>query len=142
MLLVADPEQRRLDLAQPLDVAAQAVGVAVQEGLGETELGRANGFMLGDEKMLALERAKMGRPGDMQVDMHWPDGIRRDQERTRESMEFIKQHPVWYLGVMLGRMWGMLKVAGDPPSTASMYCRASFHLPTWGASARRSRSPK
>jgi hypothetical protein len=46
--------------------------------------------------------------------MSWPDGIRRDRERTREALDFIKQHPIWYAGVMLGRMWGMLKVAGDP----------------------------
>ena len=90
------------------------IGTNLWEGLGETELGRAHGFMLGDDKMLALEREKMGRPGDMQVGMHWPDGIRRDKERTRESIAFIKQHPIWYVGVMFGRMWGMLKVAGDP----------------------------
>lgn len=90
------------------------IGTNLWEGLGETELGRAHGFMLGDDKMLALERAKMGRPGDTQIEMHFPDGIRRDKERTRESLAFIKQHPVWYLGVMFGRMWGMLKVAGDP----------------------------
>lgn len=94
------------------------IGTNLWEGLGETEFGRANGFMLGDDKMLALEREKMGRPGDMQIEMHWPDGIRRDKERTRESMVFIKQHPIWYAGVMLGRMWGMLKVAGDPAA----YC--------------------
>ena len=35
-------------------------------------------------------------------------------ERVRESLAFIRQHPLWYAGVMLGRMWGMLKVAGDP----------------------------
>jgi hypothetical protein len=46
--------------------------------------------------------------------VQWPDGIRRDRERTSESLAFIRQHPVWYAGVMLGRMWGMLKVAGDP----------------------------
>jgi len=44
----------------------------------------------------------------------WPDGIRRENERTRESLAFIKQHPVWYAGVMLHRMWGMLKIAGAP----------------------------
>ena len=90
------------------------IGTNLWEGLGETELGRAHGFMLGDDKMLALEREKMGRPGDMQIGMHWPDGIRRDKERTRESLAFIRQHPIWYVGVMFGRMWGMLKVAGDP----------------------------
>jgi len=90
------------------------IGVNLWEGLGETELGQQHGFILGDDKMVALERERMGRPGDMQVEMQFPDGIRRDRERTREALAFIRQHPVWYLGVMLGRMWGMLKVAGDP----------------------------
>jgi 4-amino-4-deoxy-L-arabinose transferase-like glycosyltransferase len=90
------------------------IGTNLWEGLGETELGRQYGFLYGDDKMLEVERARMGRPGDPQVEVQWPDGIRRDNERTRESLAFIRQHPVWYLGVMFGRMWGMLKVAGDP----------------------------
>jgi 4-amino-4-deoxy-L-arabinose transferase-like glycosyltransferase len=90
------------------------IGVNLWEGLGETELGRQNGFLFGDDKMLAVERARMGRAGDTQVEIQFPDGIRRDKERTRESIAFIRQHPIWYLGVMFGRMWGMLKVAGDP----------------------------
>ena len=90
------------------------IGVNLWEGLGETELGRANGFLFGDDKMVEYERKKYGWPPDMQIDPQWPDGIRRDRERTRESLAFIRQHPIWYLGVMLGRMWGMLKVAGDP----------------------------
>jgi len=44
----------------------------------------------------------------------WPDGIKRERERAREALGFIKQHPVWYAGVMLHRMWGMLKIAGEP----------------------------
>ena len=96
------------------------IGVNLWEGLGETELGQQHGFIFGDDKMLAVERERMGRPHDMQIDIQWPDGIRRDRERTRESLAFIRQHPVWYLGVMAGRMWGMLKVAGDPvPYTGS-----------------------
>jgi len=90
------------------------IGVNLWEGLGETELGQQHGFLLGDDKMLAVERARMGRPGDTSIEIQFPDGIRRDKERTRESLAFIRQHPIWYLGVMLGRMWGMLKVAGDP----------------------------
>lgn len=90
------------------------IGTNLWEGLGETELGRENGFILGDQKMLALERAKLGLPADAPLEIQWPDGIRRDRERTRESLSFIKQHPIWYAGVMLKRMWGMLKVAGDP----------------------------
>ncbi|HEX5875592.1 MAG TPA: glycosyltransferase family 39 protein [Pyrinomonadaceae bacterium] len=90
------------------------IGVNLWEGLGETELGRANGFQFGDDALLEYERQKYGLPQDMQLDLQLPDGLRREQERTRESLAFIKQHPVWYLGVMAGRMWGMLKVAGDP----------------------------
>jgi len=90
------------------------IGVNLWEGLGETELGQQHGFIFGDQKMLDVERQRMGWPADMPLDMQWPDGIRRDRERTRESLAFIRQHPVWYLGVMVGRMWGMLKVAGDP----------------------------
>src|ERR1041385_3908782 len=96
------------------------IGVNLWEGLGETELGQQHGFILGDVKMVEVERQRMGWPADMPVDAQWPDGIRRDRERTRESLAFIRQHPVWYLGVMVGRMWGMLKVAGDPgPHTGS-----------------------
>lgn len=84
------------------------------EGLGETELGRQHGFVFGDDKMVERERIKMRLPPDAQIDTQWPDGIRRNRERTREALGFIKQHPVWYAGVMLRRMWGMLKVAGEP----------------------------
>jgi 4-amino-4-deoxy-L-arabinose transferase-like glycosyltransferase len=90
------------------------IGANLWEGLGETELGQHHGFILGDDKMVEVERQRKGWPADMRIEVQWPDGIRRDRERTSESLAFIKQHPVWYLGVMLGRMWGMLKVAGDP----------------------------
>ena len=90
------------------------IGVNLWEGIGETEFGRAHGFHFGDDKVVEYERRKYGWPPEMTVDVHWPDGIRRDRELTRESLAFIRQYPVWYLGVMLGRMWGMLKVAGDP----------------------------
>ena len=90
------------------------LGTNLWEGLGETELGRQHGFRLGDHLMLERERIKMGVPVDARFDIMWPDGIRRENQRTRESLAFIKQHPVWYAGVMLHRMWGMLKIAGAP----------------------------
>ena len=90
------------------------IGANLWEGLGETELGQQHGFIFGDDKMVEVERKRMNWPADMHLDVQLPDGIRRDRERTRESLAFIGQHPIWYLGVMAGRMWGMLKVAGDP----------------------------
>jgi 4-amino-4-deoxy-L-arabinose transferase-like glycosyltransferase len=90
------------------------IGTNLWEGLGETELGRQHGFLFGDDKMIEHERVKLGFPAGFPIQAQWPDGIRRDRERTRESLEFIAQHPVWYAGVMLKRMWSMLKVAGEP----------------------------
>ena len=90
------------------------IGANLWQGLGETEFGRRHGFVFGDDKMVERERERLGLPVGALTDPQWPDGIRRDRERTRESLAFIRQHPVWYAGVMLGRMWGMLKVAGDP----------------------------
>lgn len=90
------------------------IGVNLWEGLGETELGRQHGFRVNDEELIEQERVKMGWPAGVYFDSQWPDGIRRDRERARQSLEFIKQRPLWYARVMVGRMWGMLKVAGDP----------------------------
>ena len=90
------------------------IGVSLWQGLGETELGRQNGFQFGDDKAIEHQRIKMGWPADKPFDIHGPDGIRRDRELTRESLTFIRQHPIWFLGTMVVRMWGMLKVAGDP----------------------------
>jgi len=96
------------------------IGTNLWEGVGETELGRQHGFSVNDHDLLEYERKKLGAPGDVRIDMSWPDGIRRDKERTREALAFIKQHPLSFAGGMLRRMWGMLKVAGDPaPYSAS-----------------------
>ena len=96
------------------------IGTNLWEGIGETELGRQHGFYFTDEKLLEYERKKLGLPADFPLDMSWPDGIRRDKERTQEALAFIKQHPLLQARAMLGRMWGMLKVAGDPvPYSAS-----------------------
>ncbi|HEX7334721.1 MAG TPA: glycosyltransferase family 39 protein [Pyrinomonadaceae bacterium] len=90
------------------------IGLILWEGIGETELGRQNGFYVSDEKAIEHERIKMAWPADKPLEVYWPDGIRRDREFARESLAFIRQHPIWFLGTMVGRMWGMLKVAGDP----------------------------
>ena len=95
------------------------IGVNLWEGVGETELGRQHGFSVNDYDLLDYERRKLGAPGDMRIDLSWPDGVRRDKERTREALAFIRQHPLVFAGGMLRRMWGMLKVAGDPAPYAA-----------------------
>src|SRR6185295_15235816 len=114
-LLVVSPIVLRNYLTFPdFTPTGGTIGINLWEGLGETDLGRRNGFVFGDQKMLEIERTRMGLPEGALLKAQWPDGIRRDKERTRQSLSFIKQHPVWYAGVMLRRMWGMLKVAGAP----------------------------
>jgi 4-amino-4-deoxy-L-arabinose transferase-like glycosyltransferase len=90
------------------------IGVNLWEGLGETELGRAHGFRVDDADLIEGERVKMGWPADQYFDSQWPDGIRRDNERARIAVAFIKERPLWFVGTMFPRMWGMLKVGGDP----------------------------
>lgn len=90
------------------------VGSNFWEGLGETEYGRSLGFKFGDQLMVEQERAELGLPQDFPITPVWPDGIRRDRERARRSLAVIAAHPVWYAGVMLKRMYWMLKMAGEP----------------------------
>jgi 4-amino-4-deoxy-L-arabinose transferase-like glycosyltransferase len=114
-LLVISPIVLRNYLTFPdFTPTGGTIGINLWEGLGETDLGRTNGFVFGDQKMLEIERRTMGLPEGAMLKAQWPDGIRRDKERTSQSLSFIKQHPVWYAGVMLRRMWAMLKVAGAP----------------------------
>jgi len=114
-LLVISPIVLRNYLTFPdFTPTGGTIGINLWEGLGETDLGRRNGFVFGDQKMLEIERTRMGLPEGAVLKAQWPDGIRRDKERTRQSLSFIKQHPVWYAGVMVRRMWAMLKVAGAP----------------------------
>lgn len=50
-----------------------------------------------------------------------PDGITRDRDRTRRSLEVILHHPVWYSGVMLERCGGMLKYSAHAPLVLAIY---------------------
>jgi hypothetical protein len=113
LLLVSPIVIRNYVVFRELTVGA-GIGVNLWEGLGETEFGRANGFEFGDLKLVERDRADMHLPADFPMTSIWPDGINRDRARRKEALNFIRQHPVWYAGVMLKRMWGMLKVAGAP----------------------------
>ncbi|MCA1557142.1 MAG: hypothetical protein LC731_01225, partial [Acidobacteria bacterium] len=90
------------------------VGSNLWEGLGETEYGRSQGFEFGDQLMVEQERVELGLPQDFPITPVWPDGIRRDRERARKSLKVIAGRPFWYAGVMMTRMFWMLKMAGEP----------------------------
>lgn len=44
-----------------------------------------------------------------------PDGIKRDHDRTKRSLDLILHHPIWYSGVMIERCGEMLKYSAHAP---------------------------
>lgn len=114
ILVVAPIAIRNVVVFREIALTGLNAGTNLWEGLGETEYGRSLGAPYGDEVMTEMERVEMGRPGDKSITPAWPDGIRRDRERARKSLAIIADNPVWYAGVMAGRMWGMLNLAGEP----------------------------
>lgn len=91
------------------------MGTALWEGIGEDERGRNEfGAVYGDDILLAQERAQLNPAPGEKFNLYYPNGVERDRERTRRSVAVIKAHPVWYTGVVVGRMAGVLKYAGEP----------------------------
>jgi hypothetical protein len=64
------------------------IGANLWEGLGETELGRANGFLFGDDKMVERERIMKGLPADAPFAAMRPD----DQARPRTGARIARVH--------------------------------------------------
>lgn len=80
----------------------------------KTERAEELGAVIGDQKLVEQERKELGLMPDAPLSLYSPNGVERDRVRTRKALRVIAAHPVWYLRVMLKRMWGMLKFAGEP----------------------------
>lgn len=113
-------------------------GTNLWEGIGETERG-ANEFgaAANDSDLLERERAELKVPPDQPFTLYYPDGIRRDRERTRKAMAIIVRHPFWYAGSVVRRMTGVLKYAGEPSGIygsagINVTSRKSLTLPRQG----------
>ncbi len=89
-------------------------GTNLWEGIGETSRAAEFGAVFGDANVIEQERAEMGLAPDAPLALYWPDGLERDRARMRKSLAVIKAHPFWFAGVMMSRMAGMLKYAGEP----------------------------
>ena len=90
------------------------VGTNLWEGLGETDRATVFGAVYGDANLVEKERLESGVPADQRFELYYPDGVRRDRERTRKAVSVITAHPVWYATVILRRMTGVLKYFGKP----------------------------
>lgn len=111
-------------------------GTNLLEGIGETERGAKEfGIAGSDSELLEQERAELKPPGDAPFNLYYPDGIRRDRDRTRKALAIIARHPVWYAGTVVRRMAGVLKYAGHPSGiygSAGVNLTSKKNLPsTW-----------
>ena len=114
MLLVAPITLRNAIVFHEFLPNGLNVGVNLWEGLGETDRGVAAGMVFGDQLMLEIERKELNLPADYPINLAYPDGIRRDRKRVKDSLRVIAANPFWYVGVMGRRAVGLLKLAGDP----------------------------
>ena len=104
------------------------MGTNLWEGIGETERAAEFGAVIGDTQLLEQERKELGLGPDAPLTLYSPNGVERDRARTRKALRVIAAHPLWYSGVMLKRMWGMLKFAGEPiPYYGSMGINITSH---------------
>ncbi len=68
-------------------------GIAAFEGI--SQFGDTFGTVYSDDRLKILED---------QSDLYYPRGIERDAERTKKAVAIIKEHPVWYLTLLIKRI--------------------------------------
>ena len=101
------------------------VGTNLWEGIGETNRAAEFGAVYGDDVLAEKERREMGVSPDAKFNLYYPDGVARDRARARKAFAVITAHPVWYMGVMIRRMAGVLNYAGEP---SPIYGSAGFNV--------------
>jgi hypothetical protein len=89
------------------------VGLNLWEGIAEAS-GNGFGAVAKDDGVAEQEAAIYDNPR-YAGSSYSPDGIERDQDRTRKSFAIIRAHPFWYARVMLDRMRDMLKYSAHAP---------------------------
>ncbi len=89
------------------------LGIVLWEGIADASGDRFGAVAL-DVEVAAQDAVLYNNP---RYGGTWssPDGIARDRDRVRKSMDIILHHPVWYAGVMLKRMRDMVKYSAHAP---------------------------
>lgn len=113
-LLIAPVVIRNLLTFRMFVPTGLGAGTNLWEGIGETDRAAEFGAVYGDGVLTEKERTEMGVPAGEKFTLYYPDGPQRDRARAGKAMAVIRAHPLWYAGVMLKRMAGVLKFAGEP----------------------------
>jgi hypothetical protein len=88
-------------------------GLTLWEAIADAG-GQKYGARRGDKQVIEEEASRHHNPRYAEW---WaePDGIERDRERARRSLEIIRAHPFWWARAMARRMAGMLDYWTSPP---------------------------
>jgi 4-amino-4-deoxy-L-arabinose transferase-like glycosyltransferase len=89
------------------------IGLNLWEGIADAS-GDRFGAVARDEQVAEQEAALYDNPA-YAGSWSTPDGIKRDRDRMKKSLDIIVRHPVWYAGVMMRRMGDMLKYSAHAP---------------------------
>ena len=115
MLVIAPVVVRNVIAFHAFVPTGLGAGTNLWEGIGETERGAKEfGAAPNDRDLVEQERAALQVPPDAPFDLYYPDGIRRDRERTSKALAIIARHPFWYAGTVVYRMAAVMKYAGEP----------------------------
>jgi 4-amino-4-deoxy-L-arabinose transferase-like glycosyltransferase len=115
LIVIAPVVARNLIAFSAFVPTGLGAGTNLLEGIGETDRGSKEfGAAANDSDLLEQERAELKPARDAPFNLYYPDGIRRDRERTRKAFAIIARHPFWYAGTVVRRMAGVLKYAGEP----------------------------
>jgi hypothetical protein len=90
------------------------VGQVLWVGIGETSRGEEFGAVATDDAVAAQDAVIYNNP---RYGGSWstPDGIKRDRDKVKKSLDVIVNHPLWYAGVMLARARDMTKYSAHAP---------------------------
>jgi len=88
-------------------------GIVLWEGIADASGDRFGAVAKDDE--VALQEAVLYNNPRYAGTWSSPDGVQRDRDRVKKSLDIIGRHPIWYAGVMIGRMREMLKYSAHAP---------------------------
>jgi len=83
-------------------------GLNLVEGIGEYDKEGKFGLPILDPDVMVKEAGWNGRP-DYGGSLYVPDGIERDRDRFARGFAVVRANPGWFAGVMLRRMFFMLR---------------------------------
>ena len=89
------------------------VGIVMWEGIADYSGDRFGAVATDDA--VAQQEAELYNEPRYAESWTTPDGITRDHDRVRRSLAVIREHPLWYAGVMLDRCRQMVNYAAHAP---------------------------